>query len=417
MKEDEKEEEAVFIVELLGMILSYVDDAHIVPCRLVNRKWNDIIVNPRRGHDLLCKPRKGLNGLELIEKAASHGLLSVKTCDFDPIQHPPMQRVYYRGCTKVFDAREYGSTIKRLMGTGSSRDDDHSRDDEAVHSVGIFQCEESPFLHPAFVRWVRSVGCDWGERFCSTAAANGHISLFFTLRLHGCPLDGVAASQIAARSGHVAFLDRLVDEKAVDRARDYTTDAILGGQVRVMNWILEREKTFDISSFTCRSDAGYLLQGGGHMLCAEVAHYGNLDLLKHLRKRKCPWNHLTCEQAAIAGNIEVLRWALDNGCPRRSKHLCTVAARSGQIEVLAMLRGDQRYASEFTMNVWTFIETAEAGNIEVLEWLRANGCPWNHGAYSTSALAQVRSWRGRKNKESVDNWLAANGCPRPLRRK
>jgi hypothetical protein len=46
----------------------------------------------------------------------------------------------------------------------------------------------------------------------------------------------------------------------------------------------------------------------------------------------------------LGGNLELLQWARANGCP------------------------------------WVKLTCAEAalgGNIEVLQWLRANGCPWS----------------------------------------
>jgi hypothetical protein len=49
--------------------------------------------------------------------------------------------------------------------------------------------------------------------------------------------------------------------------------------------------------------------------------------------------------AASGGHLDVLQWARANGCPW-SKETCTYAA--------------------------------EAGQFEVLKWLRSNGCPWDN---------------------------------------
>jgi hypothetical protein len=48
--------------------------------------------------------------------------------------------------------------------------------------------------------------------------------------------------------------------------------------------------------------------------------------------------------AASGGHLDVLQWARANGCPW-GKETCTYAA--------------------------------EAGQFEVLKWLRSNGCPWD----------------------------------------
>ena len=48
--------------------------------------------------------------------------------------------------------------------------------------------------------------------------------------------------------------------------------------------------------------------------------------------------------AAMGGHLEVLQWARANGCPWDEK---------------------------------TCMHAAEGGHLEVLQWARANGCPWD----------------------------------------
>ena len=47
-------------------------------------------------------------------------------------------------------------------------------------------------------------------------------------------------------------------------------------------------------------------------------------------------------------------------------------------------------------------EAAEGGHLEVLKWLRAEGCPWDEDACTEAA------WYGRLE---VLKWLRDNGCP------
>ena len=50
-------------------------------------------------------------------------------------------------------------------------------------------------------------------------------------------------------------------------------------------------------------------------------------------------------------------------------------------------------------------EAAAKGQLEVLKWLRANGCPWD---------AQTLTWARDRGQLVLVNWAIANGCPEPL---
>ncbi len=47
----------------------------------------------------------------------------------------------------------------------------------------------------------------------------------------------------------------------------------------------------------------------------DAAGYGQLHILKFLRKEGCPWDYRTCFWAAKKGRADILQWAIDNGCP------------------------------------------------------------------------------------------------------
>ena len=73
-----------------------------------------------------------------------------------------------------------------------------------------------------------------------------------------------------------------------------------------------------------------------------AAYDGNLELLKWLRAKGCPWNEKTCECAAMQGQYRCLVYAHKNGCPCGQK---------------------------------TCYEAAYACH-RCLRYLRQNGCPW-----------------------------------------
>ena len=67
---------------------------------------------------------------------------------------------------------------------------------------------------------------------------------------------------------------------------------------------------------------------------------------------------MTCFAAADHGHLDVLKWLRENGCPW-DEETCAYAARGG--------------------------------HLEVLKWARENGCPWDE---DTCARRRVRPARG-----------------------
>ena len=75
------------------------------------------------------------------------------------------------------------------------------------------------------------------------------------------------------------------------------------------------------------------------------------------------WSARTCSIMARVGNLEVLQWARANGCP---------------------------------WDKWTCFNAARGGHLEVLQWARNYGCPWDVNKCFDAALQQghreVREW-------------------------
>ena len=42
---------------------------------------------------------------------------------------------------------------------------------------------------------------------------------------------------------------------------------------------------------------------------------GNLETLKWLRSKGCPWSRWACSSAAKHGHLEILKWLRSEGCP------------------------------------------------------------------------------------------------------
>ena len=74
---------------------------------------------------------------------------------------------------------------------------------------------------------------------------------------------------------------------------------------------------------------------------AALANSGRLDLLKHARALRVPWDKNTCFYAAVGGRLDVLVWARQNGCP---------------------------------WDGWVVQMARALGHHEVADWASANGC-------------------------------------------
>ena len=89
------------------------------------------------------------------------------------------------------------------------------------------------------------------------------------------------------------------------------------------------------------------------------------------------------------GHLEVLQWARAHGCPW-DKWTCAYAAEGGHLEVLQWAR-----ANGCPWDNRTCIAAAENGHLEVLKWARAEGCPcWG-------TLTDGRRLRHKRFKEAL----------------
>ena len=77
--------------------------------------------------------------------------------------------------------------------------------------------------------------------------------------------------------------------------------------------------------------------------------------------------------------------------------ICPSAAEGGHLEVLQWAR-----AKGYPWDLLTCALAAANGHLEVLQWARAHGCPWDE---STCAYA------AKKGHLEVFKWARARGCP------
>ena len=110
------------------------------------------------------------------------------------------------------------------------------------------------------------------------------------------------------------------------------------------------------------------------------------------------WDEVTCQFAALGGQLEVMKWLRAKGCPWGIGS-CNDAARGGHLEVLQWMRA-QDPPCPWDSNVCHY--AAHNDHLEVLRWAKRQGCPWGDGLTCAAA---------KNGHLKVLIWLIKEGYP------
>jgi hypothetical protein len=172
-------------------------------------------------------------------------------------------------------------------------------------------------------------------------------------------------------------------------------------------------------------------------LCGGAAYRGDLAMFAHLRSITDRWKHCMCvEHAALGGHLHVLKWLWANGCPQYLGIASACAISAGHMHVLeyaesfhdtskqtdwcmlpAASRGDVEilkwlHARGHRMSAVVCYAAAYFDHLEVLQWARAQGCPWS---WHTRCGAECAAEAGKGDGAAELAWVLANGsCPELL---
>ena len=95
----------------------------------------------------------------------------------------------------------------------------------------------------------------------------------------------------------------------------------------------------------------------------------------------------------------MLQWARANGCPW-DQYTCACAAQGGHLEVLQWARANGCPWDEETCTY-----AAMGGHLEMLQWARTNGAPWDRNTRDIARESVLAVANG------VLEWALANGVP------
>ena len=229
------------------------------------------------------------------------------------------------------------------------------------------------------LRWLRSLDppCPWDEeRMCEYAARGGNLELLKFVRAGGCPWSERVCSA-AARSGNLEVL-KCAGSEDCPWGGDMCKYAAIGGNLELLKFVREQCAWHEDE------------------MCANAAKGGSVDLLAWVRDQGCPMDEETCSAAAFCGQLETLWWlrSLDPPCPWIKEYMCWYAAKAGNLAMLQWMR-----AQGCPWDESTTYAAAQKGNIEILRWARSQGCPLNKENCRRSYLYM---------KREIKRWIEEN---------
>lgn len=252
----------------------------------------------------------------------------------------------------------------------------------------------------------------WDNRVARAAAENGHLNCLKFLLDNDCERVLQDLLLAAAGNGHTTCLQHLF-ETGAQWCEDVCTAAAKHGCLHCLTLAFEWRpvhvdtvaltKTINLVSVAAGNVDCIIMPRGTVLdldLSRAAAKSGQLDSLRFLYDRRCPWDDTVCAAAARYGNFECLLYLRESGCPWRQREACRAAARSGSLACLQYtyhlrFRDDpslcRRAAASGVVTCLSFLreegkcqwnsevcaEAAKHGHFECLQYARENGCAWD----------------------------------------
>mmetsp|Transcript_10942 Transcript_10942/g.27521 ORF Transcript_10942/g.27521 Transcript_10942/m.27521 type:complete len:195 (-) Transcript_10942:501-1085(-) len=153
-----------------------------------------------------------------------------------------------------------------------------------------------------------------------------------------------------------------------------------------------------VAEHLCVADGGSwhgVLRGVCRASCVGVQRAREVDAAKGSGRRRM-------DPRVFTSRVELLRWAVEQGCALMDdERVVRAAVVDGGLGVLqwgVQSRGWDLPKQHHKTTCWA----AEAGQLEVLQWAREQGCPWDDATCLEAA---------RSGNLSVLQWARTQGCP------
>ena len=251
---------------------------------------------------------------------------------------------------------------------------------------------------------------DLGQDVCAAAAAGGHVGLLEWLRFEkNAPWDATVV-QAAVKGGHLTVLRWLCRHimnrefgSIVDAQNVIMRTAVQHGHLEIVQWVYGRMDGNHTPAATM--DDNYAT----HVIAS--AQYGQLAVLQWLVLniggwRTWPGPHFLDVWRAAARNSHVatLQWMRSQLGGAYDKVVFFTAVVGGQLAPLQWLHslGPCPYGDHEPSKPLFCLMAARDGYLDVLEWLRSQGSPWEKG----ECLIAAR----RNGHTAVAEWIRAQPC-------
>ena len=86
------------------------------------------------------------------------------------------------------------------------------------------------------------------------------------------------------------------------------------------------------------------------------------------------------------GHFKILQWVRAEGCPWNAP-TCAMASLYGHMDILMWAK-----SQECPWDERTCILAALTGNLAILQWARSQNCPWNINKIMSRAQPHVQQW-------------------------
>lgn len=176
----------------------------------------------------------------------------------------------------------------------------------------------------------------------------------------------------------------------------------------------------DVCGQAARADQFEVLkwaESSGYAMFAspcDAAKNGNLEMLEWIHENGDSWEietvYMTCKCAIVAGHLHILKWMLEQDY-KLSRDSLWKAARYGHQHIVEWLVGKDvcmrvnidGETTRFTIDDIAFMKAAKGGHFELLKWMKENG-PLSHIWYMTASHA------ASYGSIEILEWLRAEGC-------
>jgi len=219
---------------------------------------------------------------------------------------------------------------------------------------------------------------DYKRKFLKTklfhlAMVNGEVSKLKWLKKNRCPYD-----------------------------KSILTDAMYG-DAKIYNWIVKNCIWYDkqVYEIIKKDDIGKLkwvvhsVPKLSNYVCEYASELNNFRILKWGVYKKFKYNYLTSSNAAMHGNLEMLKFLLKHNCTW-NELLIVEAAEYGHKHIVEWCIENKKYK----MDKYACAEAAKNNHLDMLVYLRENGCPWDVNTYISA-----------RNHPLIFKYVLDNNCP------